>query len=98
MRLIRHDVESESFKWYSAKVMSRKKPVIGNAYCGAVASNIDDGTDRTLCKDDREITEKIKWLLDDRNLAKRMGERGFNKVINEYTWDKVANNTAIKNI
>ena len=84
--------ESESFGMVFCEAWSRKKPVIGNAYCGAVASIIDDGIDGFLCKDDMEITEKIKWLLDDRNLAKRMGERGFNKVINEFTWDKVANN------
>lgn len=82
--------ESESFGMVFCEAWSRKKPVIGNIYCGAVASLIDNGIDGFLCKDVEEIADRIEWLLDKNDLAKKLGEKGFRKVVDNYTWEKVA--------
>ena len=83
--------ESESFGMVFCEAWSRRKPVIGNAYCGAVSTLIDNGSDGFLCSDADEIAERIRMLLSDKELAKRFGTNGFEKVIENYTWDKVAN-------
>lgn len=82
--------ESESFGMVFCEAWSRKKPVIGNMYCGAAASLIDNGKDGYLCKNAEEISEKIRLLLSDRDLAKELGKNGNKKVIDNYTWDRVA--------
>ncbi|MCJ7443823.1 MAG: glycosyltransferase [Methanotrichaceae archaeon] len=82
--------ESESFGMVFCEAWSRKKPVIGNIYCGPVSTLIDDGIDGFLCGNLDDIVKRIESLLNDHDLSASMGFRGFNKVIENYTWDKVA--------
>jgi glycosyltransferase involved in cell wall biosynthesis len=82
--------ESESFGMVFCEAWARKKPVIGNRNCGAVATLIDDERDGLLCSDKRELNQAIKRLLDDKNTSGEFGERGYQKVIENYTWDKIA--------
>ncbi len=82
--------ESESFGLVFCEAWARKKPVIGNINCGPVAELIESGVDGFLCRDTEEIADRIKKLLEDRELAEKMGENGFKKVMGNYTWDKVA--------
>ena len=83
--------ESESFGMVFCEAWSRKKPVIGNSNCGAVSSLIDDGFNGLLCNNTDDLISKISMLLDDQDYAAELGKNGFNKVLDNYTWDKVAN-------
>jgi glycosyltransferase involved in cell wall biosynthesis len=79
--------ESESFGMVFCEAWARKKPVIGNLYCGAVSSLITEGKDGFLCGNEAEIAEKIGILLKDPKLAREFGENGLKKVIENHTWD-----------
>jgi glycosyltransferase involved in cell wall biosynthesis len=82
---------SESFGMVFCEAWSRKKPVIGNINCGPVSTLIDDNYDGFLCSNTEELAERIEMLMYDRNLARKFGDNGFRKVINNFTWDNVAN-------
>lgn len=82
--------ESESFGMVFCEAWSRKKPVIGNKNCGAVSTLIDDGIDGFLCSNVDEISDRIGVLLSDRECSRSMGRNGFNKVLENYTWDIIA--------
>jgi glycosyltransferase involved in cell wall biosynthesis len=69
---------------------SRKKPVIGNRNCGAVAALIDNNLDGFLCSGKKELIIAITKLLTDKETAALFGERGYQKVINNYTWEIIA--------
>jgi len=81
--------ESESFGMVFCEAWMRKKPVIGNLYCGAVSSLIDDGKDGFLCGNEAEVAVKVEKLLNDRKLAGEFGENGLRKVMENHTWDIV---------
>jgi glycosyltransferase involved in cell wall biosynthesis len=82
--------ESESFGMVFCEAWSRKKPVIGNRNCGAVAALIDDNWDGFLCSDKTELIIAITKLLNDKDTAVLFGERGYQKVIKNYTWKIIA--------
>ena len=82
--------ETESFGMVFCEAWARKKPVIGNINCGAVSTLIDNGVDGFLCSTVEEIIERIERLLTDKELAKKLGENGFEKVVNNYAWEMVA--------
>jgi glycosyltransferase involved in cell wall biosynthesis len=82
--------ESESFGMVFCEAWSRKKPVIGNSNCGAVASLIDHGVDGLLCSDTTEVCRAIRQLLEDKKISDQFGARGYEKVIERYTWDKIS--------
>jgi len=81
--------ESESFGMVFCEAWSRKKPVIGNRNCGPVATLIEDERDGLLCSDKRELNSAIVRLLD-KKTSVEFGERGYQKVIKNYTWNKIA--------
>lgn len=83
--------ESESFGMVFCEAWSRKKPVIGNINCGPVSTLIDDGIDGFLCDNSEDLADKIILLINNKNLSEDLGTKGFMKVINNYTWDRVAN-------
>jgi len=62
-----------------------RKPVIG-ALEGNVASLIDDGVNGYLIpsKNVKELSFKLKNLLENPDLRKRFGENGYKKLINNY--------------
>lgn len=82
--------ESESFGMVFCEAWARKKPVIGNRNCGAVATLIDEGKDGLLCTDDEELAAAVIQLLEDRRYATELGENGHTKVVEHYTWNRVA--------
>ena len=67
----------------------RRKPVIGNALCKPVRSVIRDGEDGYLCTTPGEFAERIVRLLCDHDLARQLGEAGYQKVTASYTWDAI---------
>jgi glycosyltransferase involved in cell wall biosynthesis len=82
--------ESESFGMVFCEAWARKKPVIGNRHCGAVASLIDEGKNGLLCSNEKELVEAFCHLLDDSDYGQQLGQQGYEKVCAEYTWDAVA--------
>jgi glycosyltransferase involved in cell wall biosynthesis len=80
----------ESFGMVFLDAWLRGKPVIGNATCGAAAALIEDGVDGILCRNEREIASAAHRLLEDPELAARMGAAGKAKVSADYTWERVA--------
>jgi glycosyltransferase involved in cell wall biosynthesis len=86
--------ESESFGMVFVEAWMAKKPVIGNRACSAVADLIADGQDGFLCVDALECAEKIAELILDGDLARRLGERGYDKAMRDYTWDAIAEQVA----
>ncbi len=81
--------EAESFGMVFCEAWLCRKPVLGNARCGAVASLIQHGEDGWLATSGMEFADGAERLFRDPELARRMGENGYRKVIENYTWDRV---------
>jgi glycosyltransferase involved in cell wall biosynthesis len=86
--------ESESFGIVFLEAWMAGKPVIGNRACAAVADLIDHEEDGFLCGDELECAERIAQLILDPGLARRFGERGYDKVMRDYTWDAIGRRVA----
>jgi phosphatidylinositol alpha-1,6-mannosyltransferase len=84
-----HPSEHESFGMVFLEAWMRRKPVIGNSLCGAVASVIEEGKDGYLCSTAAEMASRIDKLLADPALARRLGEAGREKTEKHHTWDVV---------
>ena len=83
----------ESFGGVYCEAWLFKKPVIGGLI-PSIASVIDDEKDGLLCSQDpEELAERICYLLEHPDKAKKMGERGFKKVQRHYTWCQLAQKT-----
>lgn len=80
----------ESFGLAFAEAMTYKKPVIGADVWGVKAFVIRHGENGYLVEpgDVSRLAEKIKRLVDDRPLAKKMGEDGYRFVMEELSWEK----------
>jgi len=64
------------------------KPVIG-ALAGGVPEVIEEGVDGFLVPfgDEERLAQRIRLLLDQPHLARRMGENGRRKALDSLTWD-----------
>jgi glycosyltransferase involved in cell wall biosynthesis len=82
--------ESESFGWVTLEAWARRKPVIGNRLCGPVSTIIRDGEDGYLCAGAAEMAARIAELTSQPELVRKLGQAGYQKVINRYTWDIIA--------
>lgn len=82
--------KEESFGVVFLEAWSFKKPVIG-ARIGAIASLIDEYKDGYLFAPGNatELTARMKEIIADKNKNKLMGEAGYAKVQEHYTWDKI---------
>lgn len=65
-----------------------RKPVIG-ALAGGVPEVVEDGQDGLLVTfgDVPALCRSIRSILENEDLAQRLGERGYEKVVRSYTWD-----------
>lgn len=82
--------EHESFGMVCLEAWLLRKPVIANASCGPLATLVESGRDGLLCAQADEWAAASRDLLDDPLRARRMGEAGRQKVLDRYTWDRVA--------
>ena len=83
----------ESFGGVYTEAWSFGKPVIG-ANIPAVAEVIDDGINGyVVSPTPEEIAEKILYLLNNPTVADQLGKAGKQKVIEKYSWDKLAKKT-----
>jgi glycosyltransferase involved in cell wall biosynthesis len=79
----------ESFCLVFGEAWLRGKPVLGNAYCAAARGNILHGEDGYLCYDQLEYGQRALELLRNPSLAREMGQRGRDKVMNMRGWDRI---------
>lgn len=79
---------NESFGIVFLEAWSCKKPVIGTSI-GAVKDVIDENVDGLLMPPNsaESLTEQLSQLIDNKALRMAMGERGYEKVKQNYTWD-----------
>lgn len=67
-----------------------KVPVIGTATGGVVEAIVDGETGLLIKPNDlNDLVEKILYLYENENVRKKMGEKGHNRAINEYSWQKI---------
>lgn len=80
----------ESFGIAFIEAWACKKPVIGMR-SGAIAGLIEAGVDGLLTPpdDDLALAQALHYLLDNPALRCSMGEAGFTKVMQRYTWPAV---------
>jgi len=80
----------EVYPMVISEAWARKKPVIASSV-GGVPYRIRHLKNGILVqpKDYRMLAYAITMLLEDKNLARKLGEEGF-KEIRNYTWDKIA--------
>lgn len=83
---------TDSFGIVFLEAWANKKPVIG-ARAGGIPEVITHGEDGYLVKfgDTTEIGYYIKLLLQNKDLARTIGEKGHSKVTNGLIWDKKYN-------
>ena len=81
--------KSDSFGLVYVESWLYRKPVIA-AYCSGVTEVINEGINGFLVPfgDNEMIAGYIYKLLKDKELAKKMGEEGYKKAINNYLWDQ----------
>ena len=85
--------EQESFGGVYVEAWTLRKAVIGGRI-GPVASVIDDGTNGLLSgQEPNELAEKVSYLLSNPSVAERMGNAGWQKASENYTWDRLATKT-----
>ena len=83
----------ESFGGVFVEAWSFRKPVIGGRI-GPIASVIEEGRDGLLSgQDPAELARAIATLLSDPEMCREMGESGWKKVRERYSWDKIVQNT-----
>ena len=76
------------------EAMASKLPVI-STNVGGIPEIIDNGVNGILIppKNEKELAEAIRNLIENPSHAKDLGTKGYLKVKNNFTWDRAANNT-----
>lgn len=82
--------QSESFGVVFLEAWACKKPVIATNM-GATASLLSDDFDSLLfnANDEKDLSKKIQLLIQNKELRIQLGENGYSKVINNFTWKKI---------
>ena len=83
----------ESFGGVFLEAWSAGKPVVGCA-TPAIKCVIDDMANGLLTSpEENELAEKMLYLLENEDEARRMGQKGKEKVLRNYTWEIIAAKT-----
>lgn len=85
---------TDSFGIVYLEAWLNRKPVIG-ARAGGVPEVISHGEDGFLVRfaDAEELAGRISQLLEDKQLALKMGTSGERKTLKRYTWDRIYKQT-----
>lgn len=86
--------DSEGFGMILIEGMACKKPTVGTRI-GGIPYVIDANKTGLLIKprNTSAISKAIIKIISDTRLAKKMGENGYKKVVNEFTWKKQIDKT-----
>jgi glycosyltransferase involved in cell wall biosynthesis len=85
--------EQESFGGVYVEAWSMRKAVIAGRI-GPLSCVVEDGTDGLLSSQDpEELASAVQSLLSNPAAATAMGEAGYKKVQEHYTWDHIAAQT-----
>jgi len=86
--------DSEQLPNVLLEAMACKKPVIASNV-GGITYAIDNGKNGLIVppKDPQALADAIIKILTNPQLAKKMGEEGYEKVIKNFTWEKQINTT-----
>lgn len=92
--LLPYDQKSEGFYFSPLKLfeyMACGKPVLAAAL-GQISRMVRDGSNGLLysTSDPREVAQKLKRLIEDAGLRKRLGERARETVLQNHTWHHTA--------
>jgi glycosyltransferase involved in cell wall biosynthesis len=83
----------ESFGGVYVEAWALRRAVIGGRI-GPIANVVTDGTDGILCSQrSAEVAEVIAFLLSSHRLCEAMGNAGWQKVRDKYTWERIATRT-----
>ncbi len=67
-----------------------KVPVIGSKMGGVADAIVDRETGLFANPNDvNDLVEKILFLFENEEIRKKMGENGYNRVINDFNWNKI---------
>ena len=80
----------ESFGIVLLEAFATGKPVVASRIPG-YSYVVEEGRDSLLFEPENylELAEKLKILIKDKNLRREMGERGREKVLKNYSWEKI---------
>ena len=81
---------SESFGIVLCEAWLFGKPVIANRACYSFRELVEDGRTGLLVATDKELTEAMRHIAVNADDRRRMGQSGFNLVLQKYTWESVA--------
>lgn len=86
--------EAESFGMVLIEAMAHKKPVIGSNI-GGIPYVIDHNKNGLLVppKNPEKLAEAIAYIIKNPKIARKMGEEGYKKVKNSFTWEIQVNKT-----
>ena len=90
MATVLPSISTESFGLVLLESWANKTPVIATRIPG-VRELVDDGQDGYLVppNDPETLAHAIKHIIDDPEKSRIMGEAGYRKVCNKYTWEHV---------
>ncbi len=80
----------ESFGVSLCEAWMAGKPVLGWERCSATRDLVVNGENGYLCAGVEELADAAQKLLDDPELAARMGAKGREMVLEKFSWEKVA--------
>lgn len=86
--------DAESFGMVLAEANACGRPVVGSNI-GGIPNFVREGDNGLLAipRDPFSLAEKILTVLHDQDLARRMGERGRERILREHDWDNLASTT-----
>jgi len=88
MLILPSQAHVESFGMVLIEGMACKTPVIGTRI-GGIPEVIANGKDGFLVSSNspNELSKAIKTIINNPNLARKMGEEGYKKIHNNFTWE-----------
>jgi starch synthase len=86
-----HSTSGELFGLVALESMACGTPVIASR-CGGLPEVVEDGVTGFVVppNDSRALGERIRFVLERPDVARAMGEAGRERVLREFTWDRVA--------
>ena len=91
--LVAHPSESEGLSVSVLEAMSYSKPVV----VSDIPENLEAIGEHGMSaqnKNVEDLAEKIQYLLDNQDIAERLGSDARTHVLTHYNWDDIAQNTS----